>query len=41
LTVWNSFLSGKIDAGGLTKGLQQISDKVRKDPSVKKIKVTH
>jgi len=41
LTVWNSFLSGKIDASGLTKGLQQISDKVRKDPNVKKIKVTH
>lgn len=40
LTVWNSFLSGKIDASGLTKGLQQITDKVANDDSVKKIKVT-
>ena len=40
LVVWNSFLSGKIDAVGLTKGLQQITDKVRNDPSVKKIPVT-
>jgi N-acetylglucosamine transport system substrate-binding protein len=40
LVVWNSFLSGKIDAAGLTKGLQQITDKVRNDPSVKKIPVT-
>ncbi|MET9023044.1 N-acetylglucosamine/diacetylchitobiose ABC transporter substrate-binding protein [Actinopolymorpha sp. NPDC004070] len=40
LTVWNSFLSGKIDASQLTKGLQQISDKVANDSSVKKLKVT-
>ncbi len=40
LVVWNSFLSGKIDAAGLTKGLQQITDKTRNDPSVKKIPVT-
>jgi N-acetylglucosamine transport system substrate-binding protein len=40
LVVWNSFLSGKIDAAGLTKGLQQITDKVRNGPSVKKIPVT-
>ena len=40
LVVWNSFLSGKIDAAGLTKGLQQITDKVRNDSSVKKIPVT-
>jgi N-acetylglucosamine transport system substrate-binding protein len=40
LVVWNSFLSGKIDAAGLTTGLQQITDKVRNDSSVKKIPVT-
>ena len=40
LVVWNSFLSGKLDAAGLTKGLQQITDKVRNDSSVKKIPVT-
>lgn len=36
LVVWNSFLSGKIDAKGLTAGLQKIMDKVAKDDSVKK-----
>jgi N-acetylglucosamine transport system substrate-binding protein len=40
LVVWNSFLSGAIDAGALTSGLQQINDKVANDSSVKKIKVT-
>ncbi|MQA76938.1 MAG: carbohydrate ABC transporter, N-acetylglucosamine/diacetylchitobiose-binding protein [Streptosporangiales bacterium] len=40
LVVWNSFLSGKIDASRLTKGLQEITDKIAKDDSVKKIKVT-
>ncbi|MGH3318892.1 MAG: N-acetylglucosamine/diacetylchitobiose ABC transporter substrate-binding protein [Streptosporangiaceae bacterium] len=40
LTVWNAFLSGKIDVGQLTKALQDITDKVRNDSSVKKIKVT-
>jgi N-acetylglucosamine transport system substrate-binding protein len=40
LVVWNSFLSGQLDAAGLTKGLQQITDKVRDDSSVKKIPVT-
>ncbi|TCM46669.1 N-acetylglucosamine/diacetylchitobiose ABC transporter substrate-binding protein [Kribbella sp. VKM Ac-2568] len=40
LVVWNSFLSGKIGAADLTKGLQQITDKVRNDSSVKKIPVT-
>ncbi|WP_018155402.1 N-acetylglucosamine/diacetylchitobiose ABC transporter substrate-binding protein [Demetria terragena] len=40
LVPWNSFLSGKIDAAGLTKSLQAISDKVRNDSSVKKAKVT-
>ncbi|MDX6277792.1 MAG: N-acetylglucosamine transport system substrate-binding protein [Nocardioidaceae bacterium] len=40
LVVWNSFLSGKLDAGGLTSAMQKITDKVRNDDSVKKIKVT-
>ncbi len=40
LVVWNSFLSGQLDAAGLTKGLQEITDKVRNDSSVKKIPVT-
>lgn len=40
LTVWNSFLSGNLDVAGLTKGLQTITDNVRNDPSVTKIKVT-
>jgi N-acetylglucosamine transport system substrate-binding protein len=40
LVVWNSFLSGQTDAAGLTKGLQQISDKVAADSSVPKLQVT-
>ena len=40
LVPWNSFLAGKIDAAALTKALQEITDKVREDDSVKKIKVT-
>ena len=36
LVVWNSFLAGKTDAKGLTNGLQQIMDKVRNDPTIKK-----
>jgi N-acetylglucosamine transport system substrate-binding protein len=40
LVVWNNFLSGKIDAKGLTEGLQKIMDKVADDPSVKKTKAT-
>ncbi|MGO4383989.1 N-acetylglucosamine/diacetylchitobiose ABC transporter substrate-binding protein [Specibacter sp. RAF43] len=39
LVVWNSFLDGKLDAAGLTSGLQKITDKVRNDSSVKKIEV--
>jgi N-acetylglucosamine transport system substrate-binding protein len=39
LVVWNSFLDGKSDVATLTKGLQQITDKVAKDDSVKKIEV--
>ena len=39
LVVWNSFLDGKSDVAELTKGLQDITDKVREDDSVKKIEV--
>lgn len=37
LVVWNSFLSGDLDAKGLTEGLQKISDKVKADDSIKKV----
>jgi N-acetylglucosamine transport system substrate-binding protein len=40
LVVWNSFLQGATDVAGLTKGLQQITDKVANDSSVKKVTVT-
>jgi N-acetylglucosamine transport system substrate-binding protein len=40
LVVWNSFLSGQTDVAGLTKGLQDITDKIANDSSVKKQKVT-
>jgi N-acetylglucosamine transport system substrate-binding protein len=40
LVVWNSFLAGKSDVAALTSGLQQITDKVANDDSIKKIKVT-
>jgi N-acetylglucosamine transport system substrate-binding protein len=40
LVIWNSFLAGKADVAALTSKLQEISDKVRADDSVKKIKVT-
>jgi N-acetylglucosamine transport system substrate-binding protein len=40
LVVWNSFLSGQTDVSGLTKGLQQITDKIAKDSSVKKLTIT-
>ena len=39
LVPWNSFLDGKLDVAGLTKAMQDISDKVRNDESVKKIDV--
>ena len=39
LVPWNSFLDGKLDAAGLTKALQSITDKVAADDSVKKIEV--
>ena len=40
LVVWNSFLSGQTDVAGLTKGLQDITDKIANDSSVKKLKIT-
>jgi N-acetylglucosamine transport system substrate-binding protein len=40
LVVWNSFLSGQTDVPGLTKGLQDITDKIANDSSVKKLKIT-
>lgn len=40
LVLWNSFLAGNSDAAELTSGLQKISDQIREDDSIKKIKVT-
>ncbi|MFI9819322.1 N-acetylglucosamine/diacetylchitobiose ABC transporter substrate-binding protein [Streptomyces sp. NPDC052013] len=40
LVPWNSFLAGDIDGKGLTEALQKISDKVREDDSVDKVKVS-
>lgn len=40
LVPWNSFLSGQLDGKGLTKALQQITDKVANDSSVKKVKIS-
>lgn len=40
LVVWNSFLAGSLDVPGLTSGLQKITDKVRNDDSIKKVKAS-
>ncbi|MGH1563866.1 N-acetylglucosamine/diacetylchitobiose ABC transporter substrate-binding protein [Mumia sp. DW29H23] len=40
LVVWNSFLAGKSSVKELTERLQEITDKVREDDSIKKIPVT-
>jgi N-acetylglucosamine transport system substrate-binding protein len=40
LVVWNTFLSGKSSVAQLTKSLQDISDKIREDSSVTKVKVS-
>ncbi len=40
LVVWNSFLAGDSSVAELTKGLQGITDKVAKDPSIKKVPVS-
>lgn len=39
LVPWNSFLDGKLDVAGLTKAMQEITDKVMADDSVTKIEV--
>lgn len=39
LVLWNTFLDGKSDVATLTKGMQQLTDKIRGDSSVKKIEV--
>ncbi|MGD7789507.1 N-acetylglucosamine/diacetylchitobiose ABC transporter substrate-binding protein [Propionibacteriaceae bacterium Y1700] len=38
--VWNSFLSGKTDAAGLTRRLQEITDDIANDDSIEKVEVT-
>jgi N-acetylglucosamine transport system substrate-binding protein len=40
LVVWNSFLAGDSDVAKLTKGLQDITDKVANDDSIKKVQVS-
>src|SRR4029077_2087725 len=40
LVPWNSFLAGQLDVAGLTSALQDITDKVANDSSVKKLKIT-
>jgi N-acetylglucosamine transport system substrate-binding protein len=40
LVLWNSFLAGDSDVATLTKGLQEITDKVAKDDSIKKVQVS-
>lgn len=39
LVLWNDFLAGKSSVAQLTKGMQEIADKVADDDSVEKIKV--
>lgn len=39
LVVWNTFLQGKSSVADLTKGLQNITDRVAKDDSISKVKV--
>ena len=40
LVPWNSFLSGQLDVAGLTSALQDITDKIANDSSVKKLTIT-
>ena len=40
LVPWNTFLAGQTDVAGLTSALQDITDKVANDSSVKKLKIT-
>ena len=38
--VWNTFLAGEQTVAELTKGLQDITDKVANDDSIKKVQVS-
>ncbi|MDF1602658.1 N-acetylglucosamine/diacetylchitobiose ABC transporter substrate-binding protein [Nocardioides sp. YIM 152315] len=40
LVVWNSFLAGNASVSELTSRLQEITDKIREDDSIKKVEVT-
>jgi N-acetylglucosamine transport system substrate-binding protein len=40
LVLWNTFLAGDSSVAELTKGLQEITDKVAKDDSIKKVPVS-
>jgi N-acetylglucosamine transport system substrate-binding protein len=40
LVLWNTFLDGKSDVATLTKGMQQLTDKIRNDDSIKKVEVS-
>jgi N-acetylglucosamine transport system substrate-binding protein len=40
IVLWNSFLSGRLDVAAMVKGLQGINDKIAKDSSVKKIRIS-
>ena len=39
LVLWNTFLSGKSDVPTLTKAMQQMTDKIREDDTIKKAQV--
>ena len=39
LVLWNTFLQGGSDVAELTKGLQEITDKIANDDSIKKVEV--
>ncbi|VXB08646.1 Bacterial extracellular solute-binding protein [Microbacterium sp. 8M] len=39
LPLWNSFLDGKMTVADLTKALQDLTDKIRNDSSIKKIEI--
>jgi N-acetylglucosamine transport system substrate-binding protein len=40
LVLWNTFLQGGSSVAELTKGLQEITDKIAKDDSIKKVEVS-
>lgn len=39
LPIWNSFLDGKMDVATITKQLQDLTDKIRNDDTIKKIEI--